>query len=609
MDSRRSGSFSSIATYSYYSTIIDNRRDSFLSTYELEENIVENDCRFKYIELEIKADNLKIDHSQNLSLLCEVEELDDRIFNNGVDELKWKTIGRTEELHVSSKWNSPVWTNRVRISYLPKKIQQLRFCLVYIRSGETRSNYVWNCYSILSDLVSGSEKHFPLFRTQRKRADGTESGELLIVKVHTEENSPKLKLRMSLSAENLRSTRRFASQPSAYYRLSYKTPSVLGFYHLFESEVIKQSMNPKWKPIRIKIPSSNAGMDQITLNIAVFEKYERNGKKSSLIGETTIPIKGLLKSKKLRLNRKSHRYHLGTHQNLNFGTLIVEQALVKEMPSFKKIIHDGMKLDFVIAVDFSYDDRAMIQHHILPDEKPSEDFNFDQKRESNFSTAIKAVGSVIDNYATSQSVQALGFGAKMKDIAETQYYFSLNGKENAQVDGSSGLIDAYNQSLEYVRLSGPSRFTPLLTNVSKKCNESGIVSQKNQHFTILIIMSHGNIGDFEETVETIIDISHTTPICIVIVGVGRMDFSKMEELDSDDALLRIGTRIAKYDIVQFLEYTKGMSTEELEAGIFDEVSTLLVDYMTDHDAVSGNIVETPTSIGQSSTSVRSSFST
>lgn len=602
MDRRPSGSFSSTATYSYYSNNID-RRDSFLSSYAFEENYMENDFRYKYIELEIKAANLKIEDSQNLSLFCKVQELEDRNINDGVEEVNWKIIGRTEDVYANANRNSPVWTNWVRISYLPKRIQQLRFCLIGYRSGEARSNYVWYCHSILSDLVSDREKHFPLFRTRQERVDGTDFGERLTVVVHTEESSPKLNFRMSLSAENLRSTRILAPQPSAYYRLSYKTPSVMGFYHLYESEVIQQSVNPKWKPIRIKIPSSNAGMNGITLNIAVFEKHERNGQKSSLIGETTIPINGLLRSRRLQLSR---RYRNRPHQHLNSGTLIVKQARAKEMPSFKTIINDGLKLNFVIAIDFSYDERAMIQHHILPDEtfSPSEEFNEDTIPESKFSKAIKAVGSVIDNYATSQSIQAFGFGAEMRDTTETQYYFSLNGRENAHVDGSSGLFDAYEQSLKYVRLSGPSKFVPLIANVSNKCNEFGRVSQTNQHFTILIIMSHGNIGDFEQTVEKVIDISHTTPICIVIVGVGRMDFSKMEELDSDDSLLRYGTKKAKYDIVQFFEYTEGMPSDELEAGIFDEISTLLVDYMTDLDAVSGKIGDTSAASGESSTSLR-----
>ena len=43
---------------------------------------------------------------------------------------------------------------------------------------------------------------------------------------------------------------------------------------------------------------------------------------------------------------------------------------------------------------------------------------------------------------------------------------------------------------------------------------------------------------------------------IIIVGVGEEDFSAMDDLDSDDSLLRSGSMVAKRDIVQFVELRK-----------------------------------------------------
>lgn len=589
MEDRQSGSFSSFATYSYYANTVD-RRDSFLSSYA--EPVMEDDCKFKYVELEFKANDLRVDESQTLFLVCEVQELENRNSNRADGEVNWKTIGRTEEIGVSTNQNCPVWTNRVRIWFLPKKIQQVRFCLINSRNGDMCSSYVWYCHSILSDIIGDYEKHFPLFRTTQQRSDGTEYGEILTIIVHTEETSPKLKLKMVLSGQDLRSTRTFSSQPNAYFRISYRNASLCPFHHLYESEVKKKDMSPKWKPTRIKIPSSNAGTNEITLKIEVFDNSERNGKNHSIIGETTVSMKNLLRSRKLQLRRKWNRIRYTPQNHSNAGSLIVEQARVKEMPSFKKMIQDGIKLNFVIAIDFSFDERAIFQHHNLPVETNSEMLNEDSNIESAFLKATKAVGSIIDDYTRTQPIHALGFSAKMMTgTPETQYCFTLNGTENSEVDGSKGLIDAYNQTLGHVRLSGPPKFVPLLAYVSSKCNEFGSVTAENQHYTILIIMSNGNIEDFNETVEKVIEISHTTPMCIVVVGVGGMGFSKMEELDSDDELLENGTKRARYDIVQFFEYTDGMSPDELEAAIFDEVSTLAVDYMTDHDAIQAAIGE------------------
>ena len=46
---------------------------------------------------------------------------------------------------------------------------------------------------------------------------------------------------------------------------------------------------------------------------------------------------------------------------------------------------------------------------------------------------------------------------------------------------------------------------------------------------------------------------------IIIVGVGSVDFGPMEELDSDDQLLQLGSTTAKRDIVQFVELNQFLS--------------------------------------------------
>ena len=47
---------------------------------------------------------------------------------------------------------------------------------------------------------------------------------------------------------------------------------------------------------------------------------------------------------------------------------------------------------------------------------------------------------------------------------------------------------------------------------------------------------------------------------IIIVGVGSVDFAPMEELDSDDQLLQLGSSVAKRDIVQFVELNQFLNT-------------------------------------------------
>jgi len=73
---------------------------------------------------------------------------------------------------------------------------------------------------------------------------------------------------------------------------------------------------------------------------------------------------------------------------------------------------------------------------------------------------------------------------------------------------------------------------------------------------------------------------------IIIVGVGDEDFSAMEYLDSDKAMLRSGGRVASRDIVQFVELRKFVNPggrwnkEMLAKSVLAEVPKQLVDWMT-----------------------------
>lgn len=65
-------------------------------------------------------------------------------------------------------------------------------------------------------------------------------------------------------------------------------------------------------------------------------------------------------------------------------------------------------------------------------------------------------------------------------------------------------------------------------------------------------MTDGQINDFEETVDRIVKAS-TLPLSIIVVGVGDKDFSLIEELDSDQNLLKSKSgETCERDIVDFI---------------------------------------------------------
>lgn len=74
-----------------------------------------------------------------------------------------------------------------------------------------------------------------------------------------------------------------------------------------------------------------------------------------------------------------------------------------------------------------------------------------------------------------------------------------------------------------VSLSGPTLFAPLIEAASSIAQASQC-SQNNQKYTILLILTDGEINDMEATINSIIRASYQ-PLSIIIVGVGNADFS------------------------------------------------------------------------------------
>jgi len=66
--------------------------------------------------------------------------------------------------------------------------------------------------------------------------------------------------------------------------------------------------------------------------------------------------------------------------------------------------------------------------------------------------------------------------------------------------------------------------------------ESMNVTQQNQKYNILLIITDGVINDMQAAIDQIVRGSRN-PLSIIIVGVGNADFSAMDQLDADETPL------------------------------------------------------------------------
>lgn len=81
------------------------------------------------------------------------------------------------------------------------------------------------------------------------------------------------------------------------------------------------------------------------------------------------------------------------------------------------------------------------------------------------------------------------------------------------------------------------------------------VSQENQKYFIMLLITDGIINDLERTIDEIVRGS-ALPLSIIIVGVGQEDFTTMKALDADEEPLysRAYKKYMERDIVQFVPF-------------------------------------------------------
>ena len=110
--------------------------------------------------------------------------------------------------------------------------------------------------------------------------------------------------------------------------------------------------------------------------------------------------------------------------------------------------------------------------------------------------------------------------------------------------------------------------------------EEAKVSQANQKYFILLIITDGIINDMQKTIDQIVRGS-SLPMSIVIVGVGSDDFESMDILDADEVPLYSMKykKNMESDIVQFVPFREFKhNPAQLARETLDEIPRQLLDF-------------------------------
>ncbi|XP_072100751.1 copine-1 isoform X1 [Mobula birostris] len=477
----------------------------------------------------------------------------------------WMELDRTERVKNCQK---PEFAKKLEVDYFFERVQKLKFGIYDIDNKSSALNdddYLGGVECTLGQIVSSKMFTRPLELKKGKLAG---KGSITIV---AEEMNDKRSAVLQLEARNLEN-KDFMGKSDPFMEL-YRQGDGDKWQLAYRSEVIKNNLNPNWKPFSVSLQSLCNGDMQKSIKVTCFD-YDGDGS-HDLIGlfetnfsklqqvESGTPIEFECINPEKQRKKKSYK---------NSGIIRVRSCKIETDFSFLDYVMGGCQINFTVGIDFTGsngDPRSPDSLHYISPNGVNE-----------YLTAVWSVGQVIQDYDTDKLFPAFGFGAQIPPNWQVSHEFPLNfNPNNPYCQGVQGIIDAYRNALVNVRLYGPTNFSPIITHVSRFASTSAQQQVAGQYYVLLII-TDGEITDLDQTRNAIVEASKL-PMSIIIVGVGSADFKAMEFLDGDDGVLKSlsGEPVAR-DIVQFVPFRQFQNApkEALAQTVLAEVPKQLVSY-------------------------------
>uniref|UniRef100_A0A8C5A319 Copine 3 n=1 Tax=Gadus morhua TaxID=8049 RepID=A0A8C5A319_GADMO len=449
----------------------------------------------------------------------------------------WYEFGRTEMV---LNCLNPRFSKKFKIDYFFETLQKLKFC-VYDIDNDTYDlgddDFLGELECTLGQIVSCRRMTRPLLLKDRRTAG---KGTITICAEEIQDNRV---AHFEVSARKLDKKYLWWSDPF----LEFHKQTEAGWQLAHRTEVVKNNLNPTWRPFRITVQSLCGGDVEKPIRVDCYDHYTNGA--HSIIGSFVTTLSQLeagtytSPAEFACVNRKKSERKPGYK---NSGVICIKRCEVVKEYTFLNYIMGGCQLNFTVAIDFTAsngDPRSPQSLHFI-----------DPQGYNEYLAAIWAVGSVIQDYDSTKSFPAFGFGAIVPPTGTVSHEFPINFTPDYPFcHGIEGVVSAYQQCLPVVKLYGPTCFAPIINHVACFARQAMQQNTASQYFVLLII-TDGVITDMDQTLTAVVNASRL-PMSIIIIGVGAADFGAMEFLDSDDKLLRSSRGdVAFRDIVQFVPF-------------------------------------------------------
>ena len=290
----------------------------------------------------------------------------------------------------------------------------------------------------------------------------------------------------------------------------------------------------------VKIPSG-------ILKQGIILSFINNKKK--VIHEAKTNIEELINQKQFSFNK----YHF------------VSNSILTKTYTFVDYLKAGVQLGLSIAIDFTgsngnpNDPRSL---HYISGQEPNQ-----------YERAIYACGNIMAYYDYDQLFPCYGFGAKIN--GQPCPMFNLNFQQDPNINLIQNVIEEYHKALTCVQLWGPTHFSPII----KSTNDFIRAQNDKLKYNVLMILTDGMIEDVDNTIDELVEGSFL-PLSVIIIGVGKADFSTMVVLDADENPLVSSKGVKSVrDLVQFVPFLKYESNpERLAQEVLAEIPKQILEY-------------------------------
>eukprot|EP00124_Ichthyophonus_hoferi_P005053 Ihof_evm2s653 gene=Ihof_evmTU2s653 len=473
------------------------------------------------VELQIEVQNLP---KMDITSLSDPQVI---VYSlNGGNKIE---LGRTE---VAKDQNSFKFVKTIQLSYLFEVEQKLLF-EVWDIDRSTKNDYIGDTSCTLGQIMGSTGQKLAVTLRKYPTAVIIIRGEMV--------TSQDALIHFTLSAESL-DKKDFLGKSDPYVTI-YRCNHDKTFSPVFKTEVIRQNLNPSWATFSVTSQRLCNSDDNRPIRFEVSDWDSDTS--SDLIGVCEMTLQDLRElanktaSKSLEL---VHPKKMKKKKYTNSGVLWFKQIRFDPVYHLLDYIAGGCELQFVVAVDFTGSNGH-------PSNRNSLHYQGNPEGANEYVEAMASVGNIIQYYDADKIFPAYGFGAKVGGRVMDDFALNFN-PGNPNCNGVNGIINAYRLSINNptVELWGPTNFAPIIHVVARMARQ--VVESGRQIYYVLTILTDGVITDLDATKSAIVELSKL-PVSIIIIGVGKADFTQMNALDSDDKLIRDRWgHTAERDIVQ-----------------------------------------------------------